>query len=85
MTSFDEKKFQIKAYEEGKAYAEHSLLGAFSLPYLTKYLFEITQTLTQNAKWAKKDDFLVCFLNFFQINVEQLLLLLSKFCDTELK
>ena len=64
---------------------KHSLFGVFSLPYLTKQLFEITQILTQNTKWGKKDACLVCLLNFFEMNVKELLLLGSKFCDTELR
>ena len=32
---------------------------------------EITQSLTQNTKWAKKDVCLVCFLNLFEMNVKQ--------------
>ena len=64
---------------------KRSHLEVFSLPYLTKYFFEITQTLTQNAKLAKKDVCLVYFLNSFEMNVKQQLLLGSKFCDTELR
>ena len=47
--------------------------------YPSKYLFKIAQTLTQNAKWAKKDDCLVCFLNFLEVSVKQQFLLGSKF------
>ena len=61
---------------------KRSLLGTFWLPYLTKYLSKIPQTLTQNAKWAKEDICLVFFLNLLKINVKQRLLLGSKFCDT---
>ena len=62
----------------------NAVFSVFLLPYFMKYSFEITQTFTQNAKWANKD---VCsvFFNFFEMNVKQQLLLGSKFCDTELR
>ena len=46
------------------------LLSVSSLQYYTKYLFEIIQTLTQNAKLAKKDFCFICFLNFLEMNVK---------------
>ena len=76
------REILIKAYVE---LLKMQSSQVFLLPYLTKYLFEITQTLTQKAKCTKKDVCLVCFLNFFDMNVKQQLLLGSKFCDAEMR